>query len=465
MVAVDYSDVYGSYDAAKANVTVKITEKSGKETILAADDSVAATNSFPENCVGFKYTTLPAKGIGDLLTIQAYAGDEESGDSITYSILEYAVKAKSEYPENKALCYAIDAMLELGAEAQKAFEHDSDYPLYDEDGLVDYGMLIVYGGATRKIFGKVGSSLIPEASASVGANPALYTTSYDAVANNSVKVESGVSKYFYVGDSTRTIVNLDMDTYTGETKTTRLYYDTVAGKIACGYVCVYSDKNGNVTTSAPTGTNNVDYAVFEAAGNATAAKPDFGYTVIEPGAYTVVTGENGGFNFNFGNRSDLSMDEYTVSITMKAPNGLKSLGGNNKSVSNQTNPPRFRNGYLWFNLWGMSGTKVNLGTADSGVTLGSYTNKEFVTFHVVVDTKAGTFTGYDQDGNCVGSVDMTVGKGVYNANYATRYEDVFNADPKTFFSHGDTYINGSYSVANKAIVFNRFTITKGNIFK
>ena len=164
MVAVDYTKLYDSYDAAKANVTVKITEKNGRETILAVDDSVAATEGFPENSVGFKHTTLPAKGMGDVLTIQAYAGDEPSGDSVIYSILEYAIKTKSEHSDKELLCNAIDAMLEFGAEAQKAFEHECDYPLYDEDGIIDYGMLIVYGGATKKLFGKVGSSITPEAS-------------------------------------------------------------------------------------------------------------------------------------------------------------------------------------------------------------------------------------------------------------------------------------------------------------
>lgn len=129
MIAVDYSDVCDSYDAAKEAVTVKITEKGGNEIILTADDSVAATEGFPEGCVGFKHTTLSAKRMGDVLTIQAYNNGEESGDSVIYSILEYAIKTKSEYPDDETLCAAVDAMLEFGAEAQKAFKHDFDYDL------------------------------------------------------------------------------------------------------------------------------------------------------------------------------------------------------------------------------------------------------------------------------------------------------------------------------------------------
>ena len=142
MVAVDYSDLYDSYDAAKAGVTVKITEKNGRETILTADDSVAETDGFPTNSVGFKHTTLPAKGMGDVLTIQAYAGGEASGESIIYSILEYAIKTKSEYPDDAPLCNAIDAMIEFGAEAQKAFEHDFDYDL-----TKDHTIAKLVGGA------------------------------------------------------------------------------------------------------------------------------------------------------------------------------------------------------------------------------------------------------------------------------------------------------------------------------
>lgn len=213
MVAVDYSELYSDYDSAKAEVTVTVTDKQGVETELLPDDSVRATEGFPENSLGFKLTTLGAKNMADQLTIQAYNGDNASGEPVVYSILEYAVSAKAR-TDDPALEYAIDCMLELGAEAQRAFNYAGDYPLYDEEGYIDYGMLVVYGGAQKKVFGKIGSELTPAASADIGANPLLYTTSYDRIAENTVTVEKGVQKVFYISADDQTIFHFDANLIT-----------------------------------------------------------------------------------------------------------------------------------------------------------------------------------------------------------------------------------------------------------
>ena len=468
MVAVDYSELYSDYDSAKAEVTVTVTDKQGVETELLPDDSVSATEGFPENSLGFKLTSLGAKNMADQLTIRAYNGDNASGEPVVYSILEYAVSAKAS-TDDPALEYAIDCMLELGAEAQRAFEHEGDYPLYDEEGYIDYGMLVVYGGAQKKVFGKIGSELTPAASAAVGANAVLYDTSYDEIANNTVRVEGGVKKCFFVGDATRTALNLDMDKYTGEKETYRFYYDTENSKVGGAAISRYVTPDGSFLAKKPSvGSAMTDYSRLSIGGTATAAKPDWGFAITEPGALTVATGENGTYNFNVSKeympiRSD---EEYTISVSIRAPKDLKSLGGNNKTISMQTaTGMRFRNGYLWFYLWGVANNKFYLGATSSGIELGAVSDSEFTTFHIVVDVVKGTYTGYDADGNRLGECDMTVGKGVYNSNYATRYEDVFNADPKTFLTHSDTYLNWSLATANRALVLNRFTVTNGNIFE
>lgn len=467
MVAVDYSELYSDYDSAKAEVTVTVTDKQGVETELLPDDSVRATEGFPENSLGFKLTTLGAKNMADQLTIRAYNGDNASGEPVVYSILEYAVAAKAS-TDDSALEYAIDCMLELGAEAQRAFKYEGDYPLYDEEGYIDYGMLVVYGGETKKVFGKIGSSITPAAGAAVGANAVLYDTAYDEIANNTVKVEGGVKKCFFVGDATRTALNLDMDKYTGEKETYRFYYDTANSKIGGAGINRYVTPDGRFLTGKPSGNAMSDYSRLSIGGNSSASKPDLGFAIIEPGALTVATGESGGYNFNVSKEymPVCSDEEYTISVSIRAPKGLTSLGGKNKTVSMQTaTGMRFRNGYLWFYLWGINDGKYRLASSSGDVVLGTVSDTEFTTFHIVVDVVKGTYTGYDADGNRLGECDMTVGKGVYNEENATRYEDVFGADPKTFFKHSETYLNWSLAVTNKALVLNRFTITNGNIFE
>lgn len=468
MVAVDYTELYADYDSAKAKITVSVSDKNGLIAELTPDDSVEGTDGFPDGAIGFKLTSLGAKNMADQLTLQAYNNGVASGDTVTYSVLEYAVKAKSE-SDNAALEYALSAMLELGAEAQRAFEYEGDYPLYDEDGYIDYGMLVVYGGAQKKVFGKIGSELTPAAGAAVGANAVLYDTAYDEIANNTVTVEGGVKKCFFVGDATRTALNLDMDKYTGEKETYRFYYDTANSKVGGAAISRYVTPDGSFLAKKPSvGSAMTDYSRLSIGGTATEAKPDWGFAITEPGALTVATGENGTYNFNVSReympvRSD---EEYTISVSIRAPKGLTSLGGNNKTVSMQTaTGMRFRNGYLWFYLWGVANNKFYLGATSSGIELGNVSTDEFTTFHIVVNVAEGRFTGYDADGNRLGECDMTVGKGVYKADYATLYEDNFNADPKTFLTHSNTYLNWSLATANRAVVLNRFTLTNGNIFE
>lgn len=474
MIAVDYSELYSDYDSAKAEVTVTVTNKQGVETELLPDDSVRATEGFPENSVGFKLTTLGAKNMADQLKIQAYNGDNASGDPVTYSILEYAVAAK-ESTDDPALEYAIDCMLELGAEAQRAFNYAGDYPLYDEEGYIDYGMLVVYGGAQKKVFGKIGSELTPAASADIGANAVLYDTAYDEIANNTVKVEGGVKKCFFVGDATRTLINLDMDKYVGDSKTVHTYYNgsTVVNKT----LTLYMKADGTVTATKPSGTDGVDYASFATNASPTATNLDGGFKIAEKGAFTIVVGAVGP-NVTMSSAAVLSAiagdGKYTLSVTIKAPNGLVSMGdkdgnGGGTAIGNFNTSLRFRNDYLYLHPWQISNSKFYLGKAANNRVLGALSKTEFTTFHIVVDPIAGTFTGYDASGNCIGSCpadEYTAKTSAGSTSHKDAFED-FGADfgVDDYLLHSGTYLNWSMITKNTGIVLNRLTVTKGNIFE
>ena len=132
LVAVDYTDAYASLDEAKANITISIDGK-----VLSPDESVEA----PEGTVGFKYTDLGAKNMGDTLEIKAYNGGV-CEDTTVYSILEYTLKAKEDLADDEYLMAVVDAMIAFGAEAQAAFEYTGDYDL-----TKDHAMARAVGGA------------------------------------------------------------------------------------------------------------------------------------------------------------------------------------------------------------------------------------------------------------------------------------------------------------------------------
>ena len=86
LIAVDYTDVYATAEEAVAGVSITVDGER-----LTPDASVPA----PEGSVGFKYKKLSAKEMGDELIIEAFAGDSaEADDFVSYSILEYTIKAR-----------------------------------------------------------------------------------------------------------------------------------------------------------------------------------------------------------------------------------------------------------------------------------------------------------------------------------------------------------------------------------
>ena len=181
---------------------IKVDVTHGDETTtLEPDPSI---EGLATECVGFKYTELSAKEMADTLTITAYCEGVKSATT-TYSLLEYAIKAKATYPGSK-LATACEAMLAFGAAAQEAFEYEGEYALADENGnVIDYGMVIVGGAEKRKTMVEVGKSFAPVADPDTFAGEAtLYDIKFNAVADNSIsKVDPGISRYFYYGNELR----------------------------------------------------------------------------------------------------------------------------------------------------------------------------------------------------------------------------------------------------------------------
>lgn len=146
--AVDYS-AFGSYEGVKLKVTNTVT---GEVTTLSPNLNI----STPEGCIGFKYTKLKYKNMGDELTLQAYKDGEVSGAAKTYSTLEYALKAQGQNDDK--LTELMQSMLTLGKNAQIAFKHSGTYDLSKS-----YSLVALNGGATvngkRKTIVPLDSSL------------------------------------------------------------------------------------------------------------------------------------------------------------------------------------------------------------------------------------------------------------------------------------------------------------------
>ncbi|MBR2965789.1 MAG: hypothetical protein IKC34_04500 [Clostridia bacterium] len=257
LVAVDYTGVCA--DEAEALEKVYITVGGDK---VIADADLTADEETPDGCVAFKYTKISAKEIGDIYEIAAFVdGEAEAQDTTTYSILEYAIKTKVEKPGTK-LANAVAAMINFGAAAQDAFGYKGDYALADENGVIDYGM-VVFGGAAenKKAIAKVGTTVnVPAADTSVFAKyPAtLYGMSFNAVTDTTIQVAEGVSRYFYYGEDLEdkvfvhtgsyggrthknnvtglNLANLDLDTYTGA----RTEWDFVRNGNTRSFSSIYS---------------------------------------------------------------------------------------------------------------------------------------------------------------------------------------------------------------------------------
>ena len=226
LIAVDIQHVgsanWNNWAAAKDSIYVTVNgERLPDSTAADRLDKEDGTKSNQYVC--FKYANIGAKSMGDELEIKVFHSADATtpDDTVTYSVLEYAVKAKELYPDDSALMNVIDKMLAYGAAAQSAFGHSGDYALGDADGNVyNYSIASLYGGATfangkTKTLIKEGETL----TASVAGSSANYywlNSEFSSVSTgNTLAVSYSTSTQKY----TPTQFYFNMDDYSGDKQT------------------------------------------------------------------------------------------------------------------------------------------------------------------------------------------------------------------------------------------------------
>ena len=451
-IAVDYAEFKTADDKfdPAGKVTLKITNNKTGESVVLSPSSKIAT---PTNTsVAFKYISLGAKNIGDELTIQALMNGVASGEAKTYSVLEYALKASAQ--GDAKLAALMDAMLEYGADAQDAWEHDGTYDLSKEWGMVVSPNATVAKSILEK--GKTATLVSKDASKTV-----LYTTGFDRVSDNpTFTVTESYQSLIFVNESMLTNFYFDFDNYTGETITTESKYpdpvNTTSSKIT-----YYSTKTAIAVGSKTGMTDPVGLSVNS--GTLSAANNDGGYRTISNGSLQIVTGAHVGFDANVSPAPSgfASEGKFTVTFSIKKVEGMIIMGGPRLRVNAGKDgaPPAERTEIY---LYGASGDKIYLGGTGSGVVLGTCTTDEYLTFHIVVDVEAGMFYGYDASGNLIGSCSATVSKGSGSANFVKNFGAGAEGFKK-FMSYAPWF---NWSIAkNRGVELNKYILTKGNIFE
>lgn len=320
LIAVDYSAVYSDIETAKEKVTVIVD---GSE--LTADEEVMATENFPANCVGFKYTKLGAKNMGDELEIKAFADGEEHSSTV-YSVLEYTLQAKNTYPDDTYLMDVVDKLLAFGAAAQTAFLSEGkeiadeyDYDLTKAHSLAKLVDSVNPKNGTSKVILEEGRAMPVQATDEAAKESGFYWYNDRIDFRGQSDKDSLTAELAYTDGRSETVFAVPanqavfMDTYTGPV----VYYYNLNGKSAFvkkdlsvvdNPVPAFSPANlGGKLTADPT-----------ALGDVTALK---GAGTINPG-YIMI---RGGGNQNFTNAvayqrvSEMLADGYnkfTVSFTM-----------------------------------------------------------------------------------------------------------------------------------------------------
>ena len=217
LVAVNYGD-YENVGDIKLQITNTV---SGSVDVISRSKSTEATEGFPEGCIGFKYTGLTPKNLGDELILQAYVDGAAVGEAKGYSILEYSIKAEEQ--NNAKLTSLVKAMINYGEKAQIAFDW-KDKATYDL--AVDYSIIKLVGGAafedgaTKKIFkdgDKVVASKAGAAETDIWYNQAMQRLGVGASIEISHSKEN--QTVFVAPASTASEFYLDMDKYEGDSLT------------------------------------------------------------------------------------------------------------------------------------------------------------------------------------------------------------------------------------------------------
>ena len=494
LIAVDYTDAYATAEEAKANITISVDGK-----ILTPDDSVEA----PEGTVGFKYTDLGAKNMGDVLEIKAYNGDV-CQDTTTYSILEYAIKTKATKANETYLMEVVDAMIEFGASAQAAFEYAGDYDLTGE-----YSLIVANGAEVKKQIVAVGESVTLTPSAAVGADAYLCNAEFDII-SSTFEAEAGYQRYYYLASDRATGLSLNLNWYTGDKVETYFNYkaltggDThqnlkefnVASTIGTKTVTVTPHKSTKADWQVSGGTATANLLTVK--DGAVTKVYEHGYRYVEPGilyistnapdkkvdkdnvnaygatkdtTYTSIVDNVSTAGYNFNNQTTKMPDVvdadgvFTVTFTLKLGTGqffeAPRLRGTKIA---KANAPTGKDTDTYFYLWqklSPEGQPTNSGVSVSG-SKDHYiqlSKDEWTTFHIVIDSKANTLYLYDVNGTLV---DMKADY-LNNANFISKDGTIDFSTPEKFMTSTATYwnwyIGPSASGGIQKIIF-----TKGNIF-
>ena len=375
-VAVDYTSVYSSLDEAKENVTLKITnDVTGITSTLTPDESIVLANH-----VCFKYTDLGAKNMGDQLTIQAYAGNAKSGDAKTYSVLEYALKAKGSSTTLDAVC---EAMIAYGDAAQTAWDWKSQatYDLSKDWGLVLFG-----GAASKKQIGEVGATVTaPAANSELGASAVLYGADFKK-ANGSITVKEGVSRYFYLGSN---LTNYNLDFTIGSIATGTVIIDgATASSSSAATTTIYSTIAGGASLTSSTGSKS-----WSVTSSAKEVANDYASIVEVDGEKCLqwMVDDNASKSGQINGTNGLptgGKTVFTMSFTIGKVAGKKLIGG-----------PRFRGSVNGSNMngspysWAQNGTNgIKLWSQDNLAV--TFSDGEFKTIHMVVDPENSRISCY-----------------------------------------------------------------------
>ncbi len=386
LIAVDYTAVYSTLDEAKAAVTlnVKNTADETSEIVnLKPDSSVVLAGH-----VCFTYKDLGAKNMGDELELTAINGTNDSV-SKTFSVLEYALKAKGFSDSLDAVC---EAMIAYGEAAQTAWgwKENATYDLAKNWGIVLFG-----GATTSKYIATVDSTITaPAADSALGSSAVLYGADFKK-ASATITVKENVSRYFYLG-SNLTDYNLDFTTGNIAAGTVLLDGSTVPSQAATK--AIYSTIAGGASLTSTTG--NKTWTM-----NTSDSKPSTDYAAI-----VEVDGEKC-LQWQIDDKSDQGSGATNGSGQINGTDGLPT-GGNTVFTMSFTigkvagkkliGGPRFRgtvnsanmNGSPYF--WAQNGNN-GIKLWESSALAVTFEDGEFKTIHMVVDPANNKVSCYVDD--------------------------------------------------------------------
>ena len=198
------------------------------EEVKPTSEKLTINGAVSNNYVLYKYENIGAKNIGDEFDIKVYYirdGVEILASQCNYGAVDYALDAKTQYPDNEALINVLDKMLAYGGAAQTAFNHTGSYDLTAFEGSIkDQSVVVLHGNATfasgaKKAFIKAGQTLTATAESSSASWVTKAAQQVAPVGKTATIAYTSAKQDIYAIDSDIYGVTpfiFDMDKYTGE---------------------------------------------------------------------------------------------------------------------------------------------------------------------------------------------------------------------------------------------------------